>query len=78
MQTLIYIMPSNHKALQSIAQAVLIPRFLCICTDSLSGKGILNNVSALDARTCVMKTGHIGLASVFILCSLHKGATCDL
>lgn len=78
MQTWIYIVLSTHRALQSVAHAVLVPGFLCVCTDSPSGKCTLSIVSALDAGTCVMKAGCIGLASVCTLRSLHKGTACDL
>lgn len=78
MQAWIYIVPSTHRALQSGTHTVFVPGFSRVCTDSPSGKCTLSNVSALDAGTCVMETGCIGLASVFTLCSLHKGATCDL
>lgn len=42
---------------------------ISLCLYSLSCKCIFSN--AVDAKTCIMKRGHIGLASVFILGSLH-------
>lgn len=42
---------------------------ISLCLYSLSCKCIFSN--AVDTKTCIMKRGHIGLASVFILGSLH-------
>lgn len=58
----------STKHFRALLKLCLSPDFF-VSVQSLSGKCLFSN--AVDARTCIMKRGHNGLASVFILDSLH-------